>query len=162
MRNLIFMLAVFPIFAAAYDTTRLHSHHVYVEGVLPEPYKNVSLKIDLDPENDDLKSITLNVDGKLISFPESERAKLTDLDLHTLQIEHGIFSAHDSEVGDVLYIKIAKKERKSMKCNFDQEGLNHGVYDVALIQYNFEAPPVVMLDNPYKYYVGSYRWCIEG
>ncbi|WP_308364411.1 MULTISPECIES: hypothetical protein [unclassified Microbulbifer] len=162
MRNFILLLAVFPIFAVAYDTTSLHSHHVYIEGVLPEPYKSVSVEIYLDPENDDLKSIALNVDGKLISFPESEKAKLTDLDLHTMKVEHGIFSAHDSEMSDVLYVKIAKGDRKSLKCNFDEEELNHGVYDVALIQYNFEDPPVVRLDSPYKYYRGRYLWCLEG
>ncbi|WP_139304915.1 hypothetical protein [Microbulbifer marinus] len=162
MKNFILLLAVFPMFSAAYDTTKLHSHHVYVEGVLPEPYKNVSVKIDLDPENDDLRNISMHIDGKPVSFSESEKAKLTDLDLQTMEIEHGIFSAHDSEMGDVLYIKIAKGKRKSMKCNFDKEELNHGIYDVALIQYNFEDSPIVRLDNPYKYYRDRYLWCFEG
>ncbi|MBB3059577.1 hypothetical protein [Microbulbifer rhizosphaerae] len=161
MRNLILFLGLFPILAVAYDTTSLHSHHVYVEGVLPEPYKNVSIEINLDAENDNLKSIALKVDEKLISFPMSEKAKLTDLDLHTMKVEHGIFSAHDRGMGDVLYVKIAKGKRKSQKCNFDKEELNHGVYDVALIQYNFEDPPVVRLYNPYKYYRGRYLWCFQ-
>ncbi|SEA41473.1 hypothetical protein SAMN05216562_3001 [Microbulbifer marinus] len=49
-----------------------------------------------------------------------------------------------------------------MKCNFDKEELNHGIYDVALIQYNFEDSPIVRLDNPYKYYRDRYLWCFEG
>ncbi len=92
---------------------KVHMHKVTIKGVLPEPYKTISLEVELDQENDNVTSLELIRGKERIVIPESILNQLKDIALNSLDISHEMHryseesakSEHGSK-GDWLHISM--------------------------------------------------------
>ncbi len=106
--------------ANASVATHVHIHKISLEGVLPEPYKVISLEIELDTENDNVTSFKLVRGEEQIKIPESIIEQLRNVTLHSLDFSHEIYRetgnplkpvAQDSEDWIIISIDFGKEYR---------------------------------------------------
>ena len=66
----------------------VHSHKYYSEGVLPEPYRTYTLRVELDEETDDVSLLEFRRGSEFVFIPKSILEQLKEVDLGTLMLRH--------------------------------------------------------------------------
>jgi hypothetical protein len=107
------IILAFSIFAIASEPVQVHLHKYYVEGVLPEPYRTFSLRIELDEQNDNVVIFELFRGGELIQLSSDIISRLRDIELSTIEISHEMHRSENAsavsewgEEGDWLHINV--------------------------------------------------------
>lgn len=66
----------------------VHSHKYYSDGVLPEPYRSYTLRVELDEETDDVTVLEFRRGRELVHIPVSVIEQLKDVELGTIMLTH--------------------------------------------------------------------------
>ena len=82
------LLLLFSFDVLASKPVAVHLHKYYSEGVLPEPYRTYTLRVELDEETDDVSVIEFRRGSELVFIPKSIIEQLKNVDLGTLTLRH--------------------------------------------------------------------------
>jgi len=105
-------LLLLSLYSYASRPISLHSHKLYMEGVLPAPYHTLILNIELDEDTDNVLKFQLIRGSEDIEIPKEIISKLQGVDLGTVKVSHEMHRldenrpAHSQwgEEGDWLHI----------------------------------------------------------
>ncbi|WHI46409.1 hypothetical protein [Microbulbifer sp. VAAF005] len=156
-------LAILTYFLCAsafgYDTTLLHVHELKLKGVLPEPYKEFFLEIELDENTDNVRIFNLRVGDEQIKMPAAEMKKLKDVNLGSLRTEYGMFGHVFPDVGDRIYIRMSVGDSKYIECKGAEGVDGKRAFDTILIDIKPGSPIEVTSETNYIHFIGSYIPC---
>jgi hypothetical protein len=128
MKALPFLILLFWVSVAnASVSVPVHTHKLYIEGVLPAPYETMSLDIELNIETDDVEIFELYRGGERIEIPIEILKKMKDVEPSSLKVSHEMHRLDEtrpeySEAGDLLYITFDLGERYRAERDFDGVG----------------------------------------
>jgi hypothetical protein len=88
-KRIIFLMLMWLSFdSVASVPIEVHSHKYYSEGVLPEPYKSYTLRVELDEETDDVTVLEFRRGREFVHIPASVIEQLKDVELGTIMLTH--------------------------------------------------------------------------